>query len=198
MSFPVIRTLSALAVAGLVVSASVPALADGAQISAKIAELKVTPDDNAKTIIRLGKGREVAVLAKSDDGNWVHISGKLERAEDMIAFEGWVDAADLRSSSGRSMTSATPSKSKKSTATAKASSDDGFGSDDAADEPAKPVKTAAKSSDAGWAPTDEPAAATSADGPKGDNSWDTSASASPDAKASPKADTAAKSDDDGW
>ena len=53
------------------VISSTPALAgEAAKVATPVADLRVQPKDNAKTIIRLGRGREVAILEKSPDGEW--------------------------------------------------------------------------------------------------------------------------------
>lgn len=89
-------TLRSLTVVSLF-TVAVPgsAFAASAEIRARITDLRVQPSEQAKARLKLGVGREVSVLAKSDDGNWVKVAGSLERGEDVIRFEGWIMAGAL-------------------------------------------------------------------------------------------------------
>ena len=144
MSFPVARAVSAISVLGLLVASSATVFAADAQIRARITELRVNPAENAKAVVKLGKGREVSVLGKSGDGQWVKISTQLERADDLIKFEGWVDASAV---TGDAIASAPTAKSN-----AKA-------------------EPASSNADLSWV-TEEPAASAASDVAAGDNSWD--------------------------
>lgn len=144
MSFPVARAVSALSVLGLLVASSTTVLAADAQIRARITELRVNPAENAKAVVKLGKGREVSILGKSGDGQWVKISTQLERADDLIKFEGWVDASAV---TGDAIASAPTAKSN-----AKA-------------------EPASSNADLSWV-TEEPATSSASDVAAGDNSWD--------------------------
>lgn len=148
MSFPVARAVSAISVLGLLVASSATVFAADAQIRARITELRVNPAENAKAVVKLGKGREVSVLGKSGDGQWVKISTQLERADDLIKFEGWVDASAV---TGDAIASAPTAKSNaKSNAKA---------------------EPASSNADLSWV-TEEPAASAASDVAAGDNSWD--------------------------
>ncbi len=156
------RSLRSLTLASLLALLPGSAFA-GAEIRAKIVDLRVQPSDNAKARLKLGAGREVAVLGKSDDGRWVKVSGSLERGEDTIKFEGWVMAAALDGD--------VPSAS-----AAASSSDSGEAEwgDEGSDTGSPASEPAGEGSDS-WDFSEE-STSEAASAPAGDNSWDTGSS----------------------
>ena len=90
-------TTRLLVLSALFVSAPFAAFAaSGATVGVKIAELRIKPDDQAFSRLKIPGGREVTVLGKSDDGRWIKIRTQIERAEDIIKLEGWVEATQLK------------------------------------------------------------------------------------------------------
>lgn len=70
--------------------------ASQATVGVKIAELRIKPDDGAFSRLKIPGGREVAVLGKSDDGQWIKVRTQIERGEDVIKLEGWLQATQLK------------------------------------------------------------------------------------------------------
>lgn len=90
-------TTRLLVLSALFVAAPFAAFASGgATVGVKIAELRIKPDDQAFSRLKIPGGREVALLGKSDDGRWVKVRAELEKGEDIIKLEGWVEATQLK------------------------------------------------------------------------------------------------------
>src|SRR4051794_29227694 len=152
-----LRSAATLSLVFGFVIAAAPARADQeAEVAVRVADLHVQPSASAKTKLRLGGGRSVSVLAKSDDGRWGKIKGEVEKGPDQIPFEGWVEATALRGNLDGIATD------KGATATASSGGDSSWGDSGSG---------AAKSSggDAAWGDTSAAATATPAASSGGDD-----------------------------
>ena len=162
-----------LLVSALFVSAPFAAFAASeATVGVKIAELRIKPDDQAFSRLKIPGGREVAVLGKSDDGRWIKVRTQIERGEDVIKLEGWLEATQLKGADASSLSVASGGSSSDSSS----SSDTGFGESSSSSEsawggaPAASSEPAASSAEA-WdsAPAEAPAESSSSDSM---GSWD--------------------------
>ncbi len=80
--------------------AAVSNAAEVARVRSRTVELRALPTEGARSKLKLGPNRDVAVLGKSEDGQWLKIRTEWERGEDVITLEGWVVATQLKSLSG--------------------------------------------------------------------------------------------------
>ena len=94
-----VRTATLISVL-TVLAPAVALAAEDAQVSVRIAELRVNPSSEARTRLKIGSGRNVSVLGKSSDGQWVQIRTEVDRGGDSVKFEGWVFASCLRTKNG--------------------------------------------------------------------------------------------------
>lgn len=101
--------LRLLAASFAILAFTAPALAnETSQIKVSVAELHVKPTSKSRSTLRLGQGREVEVVATSDDGKWVQVRGQLPHWEDTIAFSGWIPASAVDLASGPLPAAAAP------------------------------------------------------------------------------------------
>lgn len=183
-------TTRLLLVSALFVSAPFAAFAASeATVGVKIAELRIKPDDAAFSRLKIPGGREVDVLGKSDDGRWIKVRTQIERGEDIIKLEGWLEASQLKGADPSSLSVASGGQT--SSGSSSSSSSDGFGeSSSSSDAWTAPSEPAASSNTEAWdaAPAStpsEPAADSSSDM----GSWDlgdtNSSSSSSDTSSDP-------------
>lgn len=164
-----------LLVTALFVSAPLAAFAE-ATVGVKIAELRIKPDDQAFSRLKIPGGREVAVLGKSDDGRWIKVRTQIERGEDVIKLEGWLEATQLKGADPSSLSVASGG------STSGSSSDSGFGESSSTsdsewgDAPAASSEPAASTTEA-WdaAPASTPTEAPAESSSDSMGSWDTPA-----------------------
>src|SRR5687768_15728047 len=102
--------------------------ASQATVGVKIAELRIKPDDGAFSRLKIPGGREVAVLGKSDDGRWIKVRTQIERGDDIIKLEGWLEVSQLKGADPSSLSVATGGESSgSSSSSSAASSGDAWG-----------------------------------------------------------------------
>lgn len=169
--------------------------ASEATVGVKIAELRIKPDDQAFSRLKLPGGRPVALLGKSDDGRWVKVRTEIEKGEDVIKLEGWLEVAQLKNADVGGLSVA-------SGGSTGSSSSSGFGESSApassGSEWGDTASTPAASSTESWDST--PAAAPAEPAADSMGSWDlgSSDSGSSDSGSSEPAATPAPAGGDEW
>ena len=98
------KNFALLSLAVLVVSSlsGVASASEAATVRSRTADLRAEPSREGKARVKLGAGREVSIVAKSGDGEWVRVQTEITHADETIRFEGWLAAADLGLSGGSS------------------------------------------------------------------------------------------------
>jgi hypothetical protein len=84
-----------VAVVALSSLSAVASASEQAKVRSRTADLRAEPSRDGKAKVKLGAGREVSVVAKSGDGEWVRVKTEITHADETIRFEGWLAAADL-------------------------------------------------------------------------------------------------------
>lgn len=165
----------------LLSSLSGVAFAEQATVRSRTADLRAEPSSMGKAKVKLGAGREVSVVGKSNDGEWLRVKAEITHADETIKFEGWLAAADLGMSGSSASVPVDNSAPKKDAA------DLSWVSDDTS-------ATAAPASNDEWADSaDNKALPAVSDTSSNDNSWD-----STPATAAPAKDESSGSGNEGW
>ena len=80
----------------VLVALPLPAFASSARVGARIADLRAEPSADAKSKAKLPSGRDVEVIGKSDDGQWVRVRTECPKANETIKFEGWLAVREVQ------------------------------------------------------------------------------------------------------
>lgn len=193
------RRLLAL-VAGLFAALPLAASASTAKVGVKIAELRIKPSESAFSRLKLGVGREIDVLGKSSDGAWLKVRAEVLRADEKIAFEGWLDASQVKGIDLASLSTVDGGASSGSSSGgwgAASSGNDFFGDGGSASADSSYGTSSSSSSD-GWGDSSSSSSSSWGDSaPASDSPWgDTSSSPSSD--SSWDSGSSSGGSDDGW
>ena len=188
-----VTTRLLLIASALVAATPAVSFAASAKVAVRLAEMRVKPSESAFSRLRLGNGRDIDVIGKSNDGQWLKVRAEINRADELINLEGWVQASEVKGVDLASVSSVDGG----------SSSDSGWSA----------TPAAAKSESAGW-DLDAPAATEPAASSSSDSDWDAPAAeteAAPAAEEKPASDesfswgedsssssSSSSSSDDGW
>ena len=103
------KLIKGMAVVAVVLAPFAANAAQQAEVTARIAELRIKPSDNAPSRLKLAGGREVDVVGKSDDGRWIKVKTSFEKGDYLVALEGWLESSQLRATDGAELGRGAPS-----------------------------------------------------------------------------------------
>ena len=133
------KLIRSVALVAVVLAPFAAEAAQQAEVTARIAELRIKPSDNAPSRLKIAGGREVDVVGKSDDGRWIKVKTSFEKGDYLVALEGWMESSQLRATDGSSLGSGAPAEASSSDdmfgSGSSTSSDAGFGDDSGSGDP---------------------------------------------------------------